>query len=590
MRSPPSRAGLLLAEAVEALRAGRFSRAAELTDEALQLEPNNPDGLHLGGIVALQLGRLPIAVERLRRANARSPANPALLGDYGLALHRAGRLADAEATLRRALKLQPAYPEALVNLGNVLGDLGRDDEALLCYNRAIALRPDFSEAHSNLALLDLRLGLPLEAVAAARRALALRPDMPEGLQSLGHALNAAGRFDEALIVQQRAIALWPRDGECHFDLGQTQMHYGRLADAATSFRTALALEPRHGDWHRLLSSIVRHKGRDAEIEAMQQLYAAANTSTNDRLNLGFGLGKALEDIGEHDESFGYFLEANRLKRATFRYASAESDKTFADIEASFTADYFAGDRPQGSPDPAPVFVLGMPRSGTSLVEQVLASHPDVVGAGEFVLLNRLVGGLNQATGPFRFANVLNGLDSANLAGLANAYLAHIRQLAPDARFVVDKTPGNFMLIGMIHLAFPNAKIVHCTRDAVDNSLSVFKTYFSAEGLRYAYDLAEIGHYHNLYLHLMDHWHAVLPGVVHDVSYETMVADFDGEARKLYDFVGLDWRDEAREFFNTARPVQTASAAQVRQPIYKTSVGQRARYGDRIAPLLKALEA
>jgi hypothetical protein len=235
-----------------------------------------------------------------------------------------------------------------------------------------------------------------------------------------------------------------------------------------------------------------------------------------------------------------------------------------------------------------VFVLGMPRSGTTLVEQVLASHPEVAGAGEFTVLNRLVGTLQAGSGPFRFEAALGELNAGLLARIGRAYLDHTRGLAPAARYIVDKTPGNFLLIGMIRLLFPNARIVHCNRDAVDTSLSIFRTYFAATGLRYAWDLGEIGHYHRLYQQLMAHWRTLLPGFVHETSYEAMVGDFEGEGRRLSGFLGLDWRPELRAFFNTPRPVQTASAAQVRQPIYKSSIGHAARYGERVAPLLAAL--
>jgi hypothetical protein len=204
------------------------------------------------------------------------------------------------------------------------------------------------------------------------------------------------------------------------------------------------------------------------------------------------------------------------------------------------------------------------------------------------LLNRLTGGLKSTPGPFSLPSILPRLNAETIDQLASAYLAYLHALEPEGRLVVDKTPGNFMLIPIIRLLFPDAKVIHCQRNAVDNSLSVFKTYFSATGLRYAYDLREIGNYHRLYLRLMRHWHAIMPGFIHDLSYETLVDDLEGEGRKLFDFVGLDWQPAALEYYKSPRRVQTASVSQVRQPLYKSSIGQAERYGDRLKPLLDAL--
>jgi len=586
--SAASRERQLLVEALRLLREGQIIRAGEICDSVLALDPKQPDALHMGAAIALQLGRPEKAIERLKRLTILQPKNTAALSDFGLALQQAGRLAEAETALSAALRQRPDFPEAWNNFGNVLAGLGRDSEAADSYGRALALRADFPEARNNLALTQVRLGLPAEALANARKALALRPNMPEALQTEAGALDALGRPEEAIAVCREVILRRPKLASAYYDLGSIELHYGRLDDAAQNFRRALALDPRHGEWHRMLSGIVRHKARDADIEAMQGLYAHSATPDSDRMHLAFGLGKALGDIGAHGEAFPYFLEGNRLKRARYSYASAESDRLFADIKAAFTPERLARHAGSGTSDATPIFVLGMPRSGTSLVEQVIASHPDVRGGGEFTLLNRLVGSLGDGKGPFRFGNLLDRVTDAQLTGLGADYVAQIRALSADARFITDKTPGNFLLIGMIKLMLPNAKIIHCRRDPVDTSLSIFATYFGAEGLRYAYDLAEIGHYYSLYADLMAHWHAVLPGFVHEVSYEALVADFDTQAPALIAACGLDWREECRQFFNTARSVQTASSAQVRQPIYKSSVGLAERYGDGIKPLLAAL--
>lgn len=579
----------LLGEALTLLRAGQLQQAGELCDAVLGFDPHQADALHMGGIIALQRGRIDTAIERLGRLVAEQPANAPALSDYGLALQQAGRLAEAEAALAEALRQRRDFPEAWVNLGNVLAAASRDSEAADCYAEALKLRPAFPEAHNNLALAQLRLGLPAAALDGAQHALALRPAMIEAQQTMAGALDALGRPEDAIAICRSIIDRRPRFAAARYDLGNIELHYGRLDAAATHFREALTLDPSHSEWHRMLANIVGHAAGDPEIAAMQRLAQQPATSEEERLHLAFGLGKALEDTGAYDVAFGHFLAGNRMKRQRLAYASADSDALFADIKAAFTPERLARHIGSGCPDATPIFVLGMPRSGTSLVEQVIASHPDVRGGGEFTLLNRLVGSLGDGRrGPFRFGGLLDHIEDTRLRALGEDYVREVRALSATASHITDKTPGNFLLIGMIRLLLPNARIIHCQRDPVDTCLSIFKTYFGADGLRYAYDLGEIGHYYALYADLMAHWDQVLPGAVHTISYEALVADFDAEAPKLLAACGLDWREECRSFFNTARSVQTASSAQVRRPIYSTSVGLAGRYGDRINPLLEAL--
>jgi tetratricopeptide (TPR) repeat protein len=579
----------LLGEALTLLRAGQLQQAGELCDAVLGFDPHQTDALHMGGVIALQRGRFDTAVERLGRLVTQQPGNAPALSDYALALQQVGRLAEAEAALTDALRQRRNFPEAWVNLGNVLAAAGRDSEAADCYAEALQQRPAFPEAHNNLALAQLRLGLPATALLGAQRALTLRPGMIEAQQTMAGALDALGRPDDAIAVCRDIIDRHPRFAAAWYDLGTIELHYGRLDAAAAHIRQALALAPGRGEWHRMLANIVRHAADDPEIAAMQRLDAQPATSEEERLHLAFGLGKALEDTGAHDLAFDHFLAGNRMKRQRLTYASADSDALFADIKAAFTPERLARHAGSGTPDATPIFVLGMPRSGTSLVEQVIASHPEVRGGGEFTLLNRLVGSLGDGrSGPFRFGDLLDHIEDTRLRAVGEDYVREIRALSATAGRITDKTPGNFLLIGMIRLLLPNAKIIHCRRDPVDTCLSIFKTYFGADGLRYAYDLGEIGHYYALYADLMAHWDQVLPGVVHAISYEALVADFDAEAPKLLAACGLDWREECRSFFNTARSVQTASSAQVRRPIYSSSIGLAARYGDRIGPLLAAL--
>ena len=369
-----------LAEATRLLRAGQPERAAELCDALLLLQPRHPEALHLGGIIAMRLRRLDQAIDRLRRAAMLQPHNPAVLSDLGVALEMAGKRADAETAYRAALALDPGYADALLNLGRLLVALARDNEAADCYVAVLARRPDLPEAHNKLAQIRLGLRMPLEALAGAERALALRPDMVEALQTLGSALDVLGRYDEAVAARERAISLRPKAGGGDYDLGMTQLHHGRLKEAEVSFRQAIGLEPGRGAWHQALAHLIGHKRRDADIEAMVRLHDDANASSIDRMHVAFGLGKALDDIGAVRRSLRLFPRSQPAQAGTPALQQRRDRPAVRQDQGGVHPGALGAHAGAGAPDRTPIFVLGMPRSGTSLVEQMMASHPDVQAA------------------------------------------------------------------------------------------------------------------------------------------------------------------------------------------------------------------
>ena len=387
-----------LAEINKLLAAGKLAQAAQLCDAELLLNPRDAQTLHLGGIIALRQGAAGPAVDRLRRAALLQPRDVAVLTDLGRALDLAGKPAEADTAFHAALTLQPDAIEPQMALADLFARYGRENDAVAAYEALIARRPHLADAHAGLAQVRLRLRMPRDALDAANRALALRPDLVLAVQAQGSALDLLGRVEEAIAARRKQVRLRPQSGGARYDLGMTQMHHGQLPEAIASFREAIALEPGRGAWHRALAFVVKHKSRDADIEAMLKLNASPNATADDRMHLGFGLGKSLEELGEFDESFDHFIEGNRLKRATIPYASAETDKLFDTVKAALVPERFAAHVHGGNPDPTPIFVLGMPRSGTSLIEQVLASHPDVQGGGEFSVVNQLVGSIAGRTG------------------------------------------------------------------------------------------------------------------------------------------------------------------------------------------------
>jgi tetratricopeptide (TPR) repeat protein len=544
--------------------------------------------LHKAGIEALRAGRADEAIRNLTEVVAATPESAAAHSDLGLALMQANRVDEAAAALERALALAPMLASAALNLGNVLRLKGDGLAAVEAYRRALAIEPDFVEAHSNLALTLVNLGRPAEAAKHARRAVALRPGFAAAWENLGHALDRAGHAQEAVEAMRRVVALKPKSASAHAALARTLSAFGRLDEAAASYRAAIALNPRRASWQRSLERIA--PGGEEQIARDEAALADPRTGDADRAQLGFKLGKAYEDRGDYQRAFERLSAANAIVRRGLDYDRARSEETFADVRQAFSADFFARTEGWGSVDETPIFVVGMPRSSTTLVEQILASHPDVYGAGELPILNLLAGGLAAPGARLRFGEVLASITRERVEALGNEYVRQLRAHGPQrVRFITDKLPGNFVLIGLIRLALPRAKVIHCRRDPGDTGMSMFRTPFAGSKLPYTYDLGEIGHYYRLYRQIMAHWHDVLPGFVYDIQYETLVSDQEGETRRLLAACGLAWDERCLDFTKVQRPVHTASWAQVREPMFDRSIGVAKRYGERMKPFYDALD-
>jgi hypothetical protein len=312
-------------------------------------------------------------------------------------------------------------------------------------------------------------------------------------------------------------------------------------------------------------------------------------TTDERMQLDFALGKAYADLKDYRRSFDHLRRGAAAKRAQTDYDEAAAMALFDRIEAAFPPERFAAASGRGDPSRTPIFILGMPRSGTTLVEQILASHPDVTGAGELRTASDVFGQVRAVTGEVaHYPDFVPALDAATLKAMGGLYGAELQRLAPGARRITDKMPSNFYFVGLIHMALPNARILHTVRDPLDTCLSCYSKLFAGEQ-NHTYDLGELGRYHRRYQRLMDHWRGVLPpGRFLDVSYEALVADLEGQTRRILAHCGLDWDERCLSFHETQRPVRTASASQVRRPIYCGSVGRWRAYAEDLAPLIEAL--
>ncbi len=595
LQKVPTRIAERCAEAVRHHRAGRCEEAERIYREILSVDPDHADSLHLLGVLASDAAKYDEAVELIGRALKHAPAHAVAHYNLGNALLRLERLEEAIAAYQAALHLQPGRAPIHYNLGNAWLRLGRAEEAAGAYQRALALRPDYPRAWHGLGDASYRLDRWEAAVDAYRKALELEPGKADTANNLANALRQAGRSEQALVYYDRAGSSLEPGAECPLaNKALLLMETGDACGARAAIGQALAVNPYSVPaWH-IHASLKKFTRADADLTALEALLAAADErclSTDDRIYLLFTLGKAWLDAGDVERAFAHLDSGNRLKRSTLNYDGALACERIAAIADSFTPQLLQKLSGGGHPSEAPVFVLGMPRSGTSLVEQILASHPEVHGAGELRVLRPLVPGVQPSEGypyPPLYPPLLAQLSPADLTRLGREYESRAWVPGPGKRRVIDKMPANFLYAGFIHAILPNARIIHCRRDAMDTGLSCYIRVFGGD-IAFAYDLRELGLYYRHYETLMARWRAILPAERYiELRYEDVVADLEREARRLVAFCGLEWNDACLAFHQTQRVVRTASANEVRRPIYDSSVGRWRRYGRHLGPLFDAV--
>ena len=536
-----------------------------------------------------QAGRRQEAEALYRQVLAQKANHAAAVHFLGLLLHQTGRSAEGLDLIEQSVRLLPNNPDFHNNLGTVLRDLGRLAAAVDCFRKAVTIRPEQLAARDNLGSSLKQLGQFEGAEDIYRGTVGRNPFHVRARIGLAETLQEAGRLDEALAVFREALAIRPKDADLLHGLGVGLMEKGKLDEAADLFRQALAVDPGMARAWLMLTQVKRQQERDAELAGMEAQHAKASAGSLARMQLSFGLGKANDDLKDYGRAFDYFEEGNAIRRQGIDYDADRTRAEFEAMKAVFDKAFFEQHKVSSIADDTPIFVVGMPRSGTTLVEQIIASHPQVYGAGELSILKTAVGKQFPLGMKGGFPWGIADMPDMAYTEAGQTYLDMLHARHPGFRHVTDKMPGNFLLVGFIHLMLPKAKIIHCARDAAATCLSIYKVHFRGDSHRYGYDLGELADFHNLYTDIMAHWRAVLPGVVHDVRYEDFVADQEGQTQALIAHLGLPWDDAVLSFHETDRPVRTASAAQVRQPMYQGSVDLWKRYGDRLKPLLDRLD-
>jgi len=610
-------------------QAGHFQYATQICQQIVDAEPDHASAWNMLGVIAYQTGSLERATDCLARAVAAQPGDACFRNNLGVMYYTRGKFAEAQACYEQALRIDPAFADAHNNLGNLQKDQGKLDEAVASYRRALQFRPDHSDAHNNLGNAYRDQHKLEEAAASYRSAIRLRPNFAQAHSNLGTALRDLGRHREAEASYRDALRYKPDFAEVHTNLGVVLQDQGKVNEAEACFRESRRLRPDYTEAHVSLAIALAEQGKvdeaiasckeairlnpdlvtayytlgavagsggyrfsDVEIDKINSLLASGKLSAFEAGRLHFTLAGICDKKGAIDDAFAHYQAGNEQRLRHFREHGTPFDperhrNMIMDLIATFDKDFFARLVPFGLDTELPVFIVGMPRSGTTLVEQILASHPLVYGAGELRDIPELAALLPGALHTWeKYPVCLSRLDGPALRAQAADQLRRLAQRGGQAERVVDKQPRNRLHVGLITVLFPRARVIHCVRDPMDTCLSCYQQHFDA--LNFTSSLEHLGFYYRHYQKLMAHWREVLPKPMFELPYEDLVADLEGVSRQLVSFCGLEWDDRCLAFHENQRAVQTASTFQVRRPVYRSSVGRWKRYESHLKPLVDAL--
>jgi len=569
--------------------AGRAEQAVAALRRAVELQPAQPGAwCSLANELRAQgddAGADAVCADRIRA----SASDPRLIEANG-ALHQ-NRIKEAEAILRRQLQEDPTDVAAMRMLAEVGVLLGQLDDAGMLLRRCLELAPNYADARYTHAYVLNRQMRPADALQEIDRALETEPGNPGYRNLKAVLLGRMGQFERANEIYADLLAEHPQQPKTWMSYGHSLLAAGRQADSIAAYRKSIELRPELGEAWWSLANLKTVTFTAADIDAQRRQLDDAELTDEDRLHFEFTLGKALEDAGDYADAFAHYAEGNRLHRAMAPYDASEVTSYVRRAKGFFTAGYFADRAGCGSPAPDPVFVVGLPRAGSTLLEQILASHPDVEGTGErpdvIAIVQELAGRREQPDGA-DYPGVLASLAPEAFRQLGERYLASTRvQRRAGRPLFVDKMPNNFAHVGLIHTMLPNARIVDVRRHPLACCFSNFKQLF-ARGQHFSYDLDDVGRYYRDYVELMAHFDEVLPGRVHRVFYERLVDDMEAEVRGLLDHCGLPFDERCLRFHENERGVGTASSEQVRQPLYRGGIDHWRHFELWLDPLKEAL--
>ena len=602
-------------------RKGNLEESVAALSRAVSIAPGNPNAQADLGTALLNLGRAEEALPHLEKARLTRPADASLLSKLAGAYQQTGNIDSANEVMAEAASLSPSqakldeatrlfvqgkFREAEELAKELVRENPQDVNAALllarlaikarCFKDArellekiIEVAPGFVAAWHDLGTVLKELHLHEEAVGVLREAVDI--DVSNALTHyyLGAALAMAAKPHEAVESYQRAVELDPMLPGGHIGLGHVLKTVGNQSAGIEAYKRAIELRPNYGETYYSLANLKTFRFSEEEISNMEARLGNEKLPTECRVHFAFALAKAYEDAAEFDKSFEHYESANRMHRDTIAYDPVQTQVGHERMRDVFSETFFSGlDPNSGCSAPDPIFIVGLPRSGSTLLEQILASHSQVDGTSELHDISLIAQGLSRSKEGSVFPQSITGMSPHELEQLGEAYLSQTRQYRGIAPFFTDKMPNNFAYVGFIKTILPNAKIIDARRDPLDSCFGCFKQHF-AKGQTFTYDLFELGEFYLEYDELMRHWDAVLPGQVLRVQYETVVSDLDSQVERILDFCGLPFEEACLNFHQTKRAVRTASSEQVRQPIYSSSVGTWRRFDKHLEGLREILK-
>jgi len=561
--------------------------AVQSYKRALEIKPDYVAAQYSLGIALQDLGQLDEAVKSYKAVLKLKPDFVEAINNLGITFYKLNQLDDAMKCYEKALILDSGFADAHNNIGIILLDIGQLDDAVNSYKAAIKIKPSFAQAHYNLGVVLQDLKRLDEAVISYKAAIVFQPDYSDAHYNLGIVLHDTGQLDMAIKSLQTAIIIKPKNAETHKYLGNTFQSNGQIDEAIKCYEKALSIKPNHADAHRNLSTVKRYTKGDTQIILMEELLSSITMSRSDQIYLCFALAKAKEDLGEKDELFKVLNEGNRLRKQELNYSLDIDLNKNLNIKRLFN---LAPSIPEKSVSykPSkirPIFIVGMPRSGTSLVEQIISSHHAVHGAGELSTLDNLIAPMIND-----FSIKDKEISEKTLLSIRENYLDSLSTFDTTKGIITDKMPINFRYIGFILKAFPEAKIVNLKRDSRAICWSIYKSYFPGKGLGFAFNMKDLAGYYNSYNELMSFWYQLFPNKIYDICYEDLTINQEEETKKLLKYCELDWDDNCLNFHTNKRAVRTTSSLQVRKKMYQGSSEAWKKYETYIEPLIDGLKS
>ena len=523
------------------------------------------------------------AIAKIKDLNDKYPNEPLLFNLIGACYKEQGQLEGAAKMFQVAISINPKYAEAYFNLGVVHQALNRLEDAVKSYLKAIEITTNYPEAYNNLGTSLYELGRLKSSIESLEWAVAYKHDFSEAHNNLGRSLNDYGRIEDAIKSFKDAITHKSDYAKAYFNLALSLKDIGDKKGFLKNIEKTLEIRPEWGAANYHLSQVIKYKKNDPEAAKMLLFLDRGDLDMTDRINLNFALAKANEDMGNHDEQFKLLEEGNQLRKKELNYSIERDIQLFSRIKEAFNPiPSFVGKAKSKANSLKPIFILGMPRSGTSLVHQILDSHNAVYGAGE---LNHL----NKSVFPFIRENNNNNessFSSKDLLFVHDKYLDSLVDLNVHERIIVDKMPLNFRYVGFILTAFPDAKILHMKRDPIATCWSIYKSFFN--GNAYSFNQEDLAQYYRLYIDLMGFWDKLFPNKIYNVCYEDLTTDQEMETRNLLKYCDLEWDENCLNFHKNKTAVKTTSSMQVRQKMYQGSSEVWKRYEKYLQPLIKGL--